>query len=59
MRWNPRSFDSSHVCWLEIGSKSSMSRGFIHIDAQDAQDFFQEETNFQCRESAKPHRIIA
>jgi len=25
--------------WLEAGSKSSMGRFFIHIDAQDAQDF--------------------
>ena len=26
--------------WLETGSMSSMSRGFIDMDGQDAQDFF-------------------
>jgi len=48
--------------WLETGSKSSVGTFLIHIDAQDAQDLkdsFQETASFSCRESAKPHRIIA
>jgi len=39
-----------------------MGKFLIHIDAQDAQDLqdsFQETASFSCRESAKPHRIIA
>ncbi|MDE2757201.1 MAG: hypothetical protein OXI92_11720, partial [Acidobacteriota bacterium] len=34
----------------------------MNIDAQDAQDIqdsFQETASVSCRESAKPHRIIA
>ena len=51
---------SSHdLCWLVTDSMSSMSRWFIHIDAQDTQDSLQETASFQCRESAKSHRIIA
>ena len=54
---------SSHdPCWLITGSKSSVGKFLIHIDAQDAQDIqdsFQETASLSWRESAKPHRIIA
>ena len=36
-----RRFPETNACarWLETGSKSSMGRLLIHIDARDAQDF--------------------
>jgi len=44
---------------METGSKSSVGKFLIHIDAQDIQDSFQETASFSCREAAQPHRIIA
>jgi len=44
---------------LNFAKGSSLSRSLIYMDAQDAQEFFQETAGFQFRESAQPHRIIA
>ncbi|MXZ34189.1 MAG: hypothetical protein F4X19_02870 [Acidobacteria bacterium] len=46
---------------LVDGNRFKVKHGqiFTHIDAQDIQDSFQETASLSCRESAKPHRIIA
>ena len=54
-------YPKTNACawWLETGSNSSIGKFSIHIDAQDAQDFFLDTAGLDSWTSVMPLAIIA